>query len=327
MKFWKVMTWVALFAGLGAAITAFDAQAQSYPEKGRPISLIVPYPAGGPTDVGSRLLASALEKELGTAVQVINKPGGATQIGITELAKSRPDGYTIAMVGVAGTAISYIDEERKASYQRKDLQPVALFMSDSNLMVIPTAGKLKTMKDIIDAAKARPGQVKLGCSGLMSASHFSALMLEEATGVKFAIVQFNGAAPLATAILAGDVDAAITGVLATLPHKKAGTMDVIGTFDGRQSPFFPGVKPVTEQGYNVSLPVNFGVIAPGSTPKAVVDTLSNAIGKVMQGGEFSKKLEEVALTPNYKNTKDFEAFWVEAEAQARESLKLARRQN
>lgn len=318
---------MAALAGL-LGLTAQTANAQSYPAKDRPITMIVPFAAGGPTDVGARLLVPFMEKELGTSIQVVNKPGASTQVGVTELVKSKPDGYTVAMVAPPTAIMTYIDKERAAPYGRKDIAPIAGYTADSNLIVVPGNSPYKTVKELIDAAKAHPNTLKMGTSGLMTSAHLAGVALEEATGVRFAFVHFNGAAPEATAMLGGNLDAAITGILATLPHQKAGAMKVLGTLDDKETKFFPGVKPVKEQGFDVYSPVTFGVVAPGGTPKAIIERLSTIIGNAIRNPELLQKLDEVALSPGYRDAKDFEQFWDKTEETTTKLVAVAKqRQN
>ena len=283
--------------------------ALDFPVKGRPITMIVPFAAGGPTDVGARILVPFMEKELGTNIQIVNKPGASTQIGVTELVRAKPDGYTIAMVAPPTAIMTYIDKERGAPYGRKDIAPIAGYTRDSNLVVVPGNSPFKTVEELIDAAKARPKQIKVGTSGLMTSAHLAGVALEEAAGVRFAFVHFNGAAPQTTAMLGGNLDAAINGILATLPHHKAGAMRVLGTLDDTETKFFPGVKTVKEQGFDVYSPVTFGLVAPGGTPNEIIDLIGATVRKAMNEPELTKKLDEVALSPGYRDPNDFVAFW------------------
>jgi tripartite-type tricarboxylate transporter receptor subunit TctC len=168
---------------------------------GKPITIIVPYAAGGTTDVGARLLAELLEKELSTPVQVVNKPGSASQVGLTELVNAKPDGYTLSY-GVLPTIIThYLDPERRAPYTRENFQPVALHHLVPAMLAVRTDSPYKTLNDLIEAAKANPGQIKVSDSGLMANPHLSVLLLERAAGVRFASVHFDGGAPSVTALL------------------------------------------------------------------------------------------------------------------------------
>lgn len=315
--------------GFGAILATSHAPAINgatldFPVKGRPITMIVPFAAGGPTDVGARLLVPFMEKELGTSIQVVNKPGATTQVGMTELTRAKPDGYTIAMVAPSGASMTYVDKERGAPYGRKDFVPIAGYTTDANLVIVPGNSPFKTTKELIDAARARPKQIKMGTSGLMSAAHLAGVALEEATGVRFAFVHFNGAAPETAAMLGGNLDAAITGILATLPHQKVGTMRVLGTIDDKETKFFPGVKPLKEQGFDVYSPVSFGLIAPGGTPNEIVELIAATVNKAMKDPELMKKLDEVGLAPGYRDPKDFAAFWDRTETSTTKLVQLAK---
>lgn len=310
-------------AALASTAAATVALAQ-YPEKGRPITVIVPFAAGGPSDVGVRLLIPFLERDLGTSFQVVNKPGASTQTGVTELTRARPDGYTVALVPPPTTAMTYLDAERKAPYGRKDIQPVAGYTADANLVVVPANSPFKTLKDFVEAARARPKQIRFGTSGLMTSAHFAGIALEEVTGVRFAFVHFQGAAPEVAALLGGNLDAGINGILATMPHERAGAIRVLATMDSARTKFFPDAPTTREQGYEVLSPVTFGFIAPGGTPLEIVDRLGQAISRAMEDPGLTRRLEEVALYPDYKDRAKFEAFWSEIEARTKSLLALAK---
>jgi len=308
-----------------AAASSAPTKKVGFPEKNRPITLIVPFPAGGPLDVGARIIAPAMEKELGTSVQIVNKAGASGQVGTTELVRSKPDGYTLGVITQPATAVTYIDPEAKAVYTRKDFQPVAMYTADPYAIGVKSDGPYKTLKDLLDAAKARPGELKVATAGLLSPTHFTVLMLQQAAEVEFSRVHFDGAAPAATALLGGHVDSAHLMGTGFAAHVNSGAVRLLGLIDNQESSFFPGVKTLREQGYDVYLSSNTGLAAPAGTPKEVVDILSGAVKRALDSDEVKNKMKELTYAPRYVDSAQYATYYEEAETAAAKLLPLIRK--
>ena len=195
---WSVASIVCLLVSLLALPAA---EAAAFPQKGKAIQLIVTHEAGGPTDVMARALASGMEKELGSPVVVVNKPGANTQVGMTFLSQAKPDGYAFSTVSFPTTIGAYLDPERKAVYGRKSFDALALHVWDASLMAVRADSPFKTVQDLVNAAKANPKKITVS-SGVMNDDQFSVLLLQKAAGVQFAQVSFTqGTAPAITALL------------------------------------------------------------------------------------------------------------------------------
>jgi len=308
-----------------SAATAAPAKKVDFPQKGKAITMIVPYAAGGSTDVGGRLLAGQLEKELGTPVEVLNKAGAAGQVGITELALSKPDGYTFGYTSFPPAIAIYLDPDRKAAYSRKDLQPLAMHVFDPAVVAVANTSPYKTMKDLIDDVKAKPETVKIATTGIQSDDHFAVLQLERTTGAKFAIVHFaDGAAPAMAAMLGGHIDVFQGNIGDVVGPVKSGQVRVLGIEDKEESKFLPGVKTAEAQGYKVYSAAPRGLSVPGGTPTEIVNILSGAIKKVMDSPEHKSKMDEAGLTLRYMDPKQYDAYWTETETQLKELLPLAK---
>ncbi|MHB0871798.1 MAG: tripartite tricarboxylate transporter substrate binding protein [Chloroflexota bacterium] len=290
-----------------------EAPKVAFPEKGKAITMIVPFAAGGSTDVQARLMAPALEKEFGTPVQVANKAGAGSQVGITELTKAKPDGYTIGTTNMPSTLTTYMDPERKATYGRKDMQAVANVAVDPSVVAVAANGPYKTLKDLVDAAKAKPGQVKSGTAGIMSSQHVQSVMFAKATGVEFAHVHFDGGGPALTALLGGHIDVTMSQVGETLPQVKSGNIRILAVMDAEQSKFLPEVKTLEAQGYKVYADSSRGVSVPAGTPKEIVQLYSAALKKVANSDEFKKKMEDQGIAIRYMDTPEYEAYWTSYE--------------
>jgi tripartite-type tricarboxylate transporter receptor subunit TctC len=303
---------------------AAPGQKVSFPEKGRPISLVVPFAPGGATDVSARMVAPALEKELETPVQVINRPGGGSQVGNTAVAMARPDGYTLGYMAMPTILTSYLDPERKAAYTRKSFEPVARTALVPIVFAVNGKSPYKSMKDLIDVARANPEKIKFAVSGILSVNHLPVLMVEKQAGVKFASVHFDGSAPGVTALMGGHVDAASALEPEIVGQVKAGDIRMIGIADSQGSKGFPGVKTMEEQGYKIYMYASHCVTAPAGTPKQAVETLSQAFKKVMSNEELQKKLEGVGLFVRYLDSAQLGKFWEESEAEIQPLMGMAK---
>src|SRR5512138_9391 len=225
------------------------APAAEFPAKGKSITMILGTSAGGSTDVGARILPAVMEKDLpGTRIQVENKPGAGWQIGLTALARSKPDGYTIGFTILPQTITNYLDPERKAVFNRKSFQTLGMQVVDPGVIAVKASSPYKTLQDVLDAAKANPGKVKASATGILGDDHLAILQLQRQTGIKFAIVQFDGSAPSMTALLGGHTDVYFGNVGDTVPQFKAGEVRILALMDDQESPLVPGVKTTFAQG-------------------------------------------------------------------------------
>jgi tripartite-type tricarboxylate transporter receptor subunit TctC len=313
--------------GVVAAISLMTSPlgAADYPQKGKAIQLLVGFAAGGSSDVGSRIMASGLEKELGTSVVVVNKPGASSQIAYTALTQSKPDGYTIASTTFPSALVSYLDPARKATYTRKDFELLALHVIDPGLFAVKTDSPFKTLKDVIEAAKANPKKIRVSTTGIQSDETFGILQLQKMTGAQFALVHFaQGNAASMTAFLGGKIEVYCGNVGDILSQVKSGEVRILGIMDKEQSPFYPGVKTFEEQGYKLYNSSSRGFTAPAGTPKEVVTILSGAIRKVVATEDHKKRMAEMGLTIRYLDPAQYAAYWSESEATYRELLPLTK---
>jgi tripartite-type tricarboxylate transporter receptor subunit TctC len=313
-------------AGLAALVfmASGPVEAADYPVKGRAISIIVPFTPGGANDVAARVQAPVLEKELGVPVMVVNKPGASTQIGMTQLVQAKPDGHTLGLLTLPGAMLAYLDPSRKAIYSRKDFTVVAMQSWDPNSLSVKTDSPHKSLRDLVEAAKANPEKVKVGTSGLLSTDHMVLLMLQKAAGVKFSIVHFDGGTQSITALLGGHLDAVVTTASTFLPQLKSGNVRMLGITDREENKFFPGIKTFDAQGYKVQYGASRGIAVRSETPKEVLDILGPAVKKATDDADVRKRMNEMALTLRYMDEKQAGAFWDELEAQTKPLLSLAK---
>jgi tripartite-type tricarboxylate transporter receptor subunit TctC len=267
------------------------ASAQAYPDK--PIRMVVPFPAGGTTDILARATAQKLSESLGQQVIVDNKPGAGGNIGAQEVARSTPDGYTLVM-GTVGTHAINPSLYKKMPYDHvKDFVPVSLVASVPNLLVVHPSVPVNSVKELIAHAKANPGKLNFASSGNGTSIHLSGELFKTMTGVQMTHVPYKGSAPAVTDLLGGQVQLMFDNMPSALPHAKAGKLKPLAVTSAKRFPGTPEIPTIAESGvpgYEASS--WFGVLAPAGTPKEIVNKLSTEIAKALKTPEMKKKLEE-----------------------------------
>jgi tripartite-type tricarboxylate transporter receptor subunit TctC len=297
------------------AVPVGSAEAAPFPEKGKSVTILVPWAAGGSLDLSARLLGSDLEKLLGVPFQVVNRPGASGQVGTTQIAMAKPDGYTIGVTALPSTNTIYLDPDRKAAFGRKDLVPVACHTSDPVAIGVRTDSKYKTVKDLIDDARANPEKIKAGDAGILSVHHLGIELFQKATNVRFANVHFDGGAPGITALVGGHVDVTFDVIGTMASHIRAGKIRILGIMGKEPSRFLPEVQPLQAMGLKIYMSTSRAYSAPAGTPKEIVEVLSGAIKKATEGEEHRKKLADMYTTVVYMDAAQFGAYWDELDAQ------------
>ncbi len=309
-----------------AAHTAAPAPKVDFPQKGKSITIIVTAAAGGSTDVQARLLAPGMEKELGVPVQIVNKAAAAHQEGLTALVQSKPDGYTLVSTNLPSAPLTYLNEDRKAIYGRKDLVQVANVVSDPEGIAVPKNSPWKTLKDVIDAAKAKPGELRIATSGLGNDTHLALMLFEQATGTKFQAVHFNGAAPAMTAFVGGHVDLAVQTVGSVAPQIRTGDARYLAVMDTEKSPYVPDAPTMASQGINITLASDRGYSVPGGAPKEVVAILEQSIKKAFADAAFKKSMDDAMLAQRWMDAAQYTAYWDQYETKIKPLVALIPKQ-
>jgi len=309
-----------------ASPTAVPAKVD-YPARGKSVQVIVPFSAGGGSDVAMRLILPYVEKIVGIPFEVVNKPGASTQTGMTELAKAKPDGYTIGVSPLASMFVTYLDPDRKAVYTRKDFQPIANVVDTDNLLFAKGDAPYKTLKDVVDAAKANPGSIKFGDSGILGNTHLVGLSIETQANVKFAFVHFGGGGEVITAVLGNHIDVGCAGAGETMSQYKSGAVKVLATSGQHQSKFFPDVKNLADQGFPAYNTYSIGLSAPAGTPKEIVEILTGAVKKALGDAELQKKLGDAAYDVDYMDPTEYAAYWAKYESQVAPLIELGKKSN
>lgn len=306
-----------------AAPTAAPAAKVNFPEPGKNISLIIGYPAGGGADIAARVLAPIMEKDMGVPVQVVNRAGAGSQIAITSVATAKPDGYTVGYANWPTMITTYLDPERKATFGRKELQAVALHVSDPMGIAVMAGSPIKSIKDLIEAAKAKPGQVSVGTSGILSHEDLSFRQIEKENNIKFNVIAFDGAAPAITALLGDHITVVGLGFSSLLSSAKGGQTQIIATLGEGGGDFLPGTKSMADQGYKGYFSLGRGWFVPAATPKPIVDALSASMKKAMEAEDHKKKIFEVGQVTTYKNPEEFGKWWDDMETTVKPLMEAA----
>jgi tripartite-type tricarboxylate transporter receptor subunit TctC len=268
---------------------------QGYPTK--PITLMVAWPPGGGTDVGARIVASIAERELGKPIVILNKPGAGGQIGFTELSRQKPDGYYIGFVNLPSLNTIILDPDRKAAFDLSSFTPLINQVLDLGVIYAKPDGPYKTLKDVLDEARKRPGELRAATTGILSDDHMAILMLEEAAKVRFRIVHFDGDPPLIAALLGGQIDIGFMNVSGLVPRVKSGQLRALAVMDKERSKFHPDVPTSVELGYPTVISSSArGIAGPKGMPEAISKKLQAAFKKAMEDPEHVEKMEKVGLS-------------------------------
>jgi tripartite-type tricarboxylate transporter receptor subunit TctC len=287
-------------------IHAGAAAAQNYPAK--PIRLIVPQSAGGSTDLVARPLAQRLGEALGQTVIVDNRPGAGSTIGTDLVAKSAPDGHTLLAVAASFSMSPSLYQNLPFDPVR-DFAPISLLSSLPNILVVHPSLPVKSVKELVALAKARPGQLNFGSSGMATGTHMSMELLKHMTGISMVHVPYKGGAPSITALLSGEVQVTLATISTALPHVKAGKLRALAVSTARRSAAAPEVPTIAESGvpgYDYASWI--GLLAPAKTPQPIIARLNAEAVKALQTPEMKAILAVEGSEPVGNSPAEFAAI-------------------
>ena len=298
---------VLIGSALAAAVVPALAQAPAVPSK--PMRIIVPYPAGGATDVSARLVAQRLQEELKQNVIVENKPGASGNLGMVSLLQSPADGHTLAM-SLTGMLSINPTTYSKAGFTAQDVAPVARVMLAPLVLVVPLDSPWKTVQDLVAAGKAAgKGGLPYGSTGAGGISHVASELVNAAADGNYSHVPYRGGAPLVQALLTNEVRWGLLGTADARAQIQAGKLKALGQLRATRSELWPDLPTLTEQGLKggVDFDMWFGLVAPAKTPPAVVSMLNQKVAQIVAEPEFRRRLAELGgVSPTSGNT--VEAF-------------------
>jgi tripartite-type tricarboxylate transporter receptor subunit TctC len=283
-------------AGLAAMPLARTAlaqgSAQGFPDK--PLTMVIAFPAGGGTDIAARPLARIMEKYLGQPVVVTNRGGAGGEIGFTELARSKPDGYTIGFINTP-TIVTIPIERPQARFRLDDFAPVLNIVDDPGAIWVLPDSPIRNVADLVAEARKRPGQISYGTSGIGSDDHLAILALERVTGTKFLHVPFAGGAPVRTATLSRQIDLAVTNIGEAIGDYRQGLFRAIGQMGPRRWPVMADVPTFREQGFDVVEGSMRGLAAPAGLPRPVLERIVEAARQAAADPEWQAVATQLAL--------------------------------
>lgn len=286
----------------GCSNPSSSTQSESYPEK--PIKLIVPWGAGGDTDVISRTAAKYLEKELDAEIVIQNIGGGGGSIGAKQGMNSEADGYTL-IAGHDSIGISSL--MGKADFDYFDLQPVSLLTTANQLIATNVNNPWSNVEDAVKDLKSNPESISFGAT-IGSTTHLVPLKIMDQTNVKFNVVGYEGTAQRTQALLGNHLDLGPTTIPAAKEYLKAGKLKMLGIAAEERNPALPDVPTLKEQGIDVVNATNRGFFFPKGTPEDVVKKVSDALKRVSENPEFVKEIEEMGVKVNYKGSEEYASF-------------------
>ncbi|MGA8390299.1 MAG: tripartite tricarboxylate transporter substrate binding protein [Pseudolabrys sp.] len=314
---------VALLAFAGAVIASAPAAiADDYPS--RPVKIIVPFGAGGPTDVYTRAIAEELRKSLRQPFIMENRPGAGTTIGTDVVAKSQPDGYTLLMVSGTQTVNETLYVHKPYQLMR-ELVPVAPLIDTDLVLVVHPSVPAKTLSELLALARAKPGTLNYGSSGPGSNYHMAGELLKNLTGVDIVHVPYKGSTGARNDILSGQIQILFDSVPTMAPQIKAGMVRALGTSGKTRSSILPDVPTMAEAGvpgFNATLWVGF--MAPVGTPKPIVDKLHDEITKILRRPDIKQAWEKTGATPIVMTQPEFKSFMEAQVAKWAEVIKTNR---
>jgi tripartite-type tricarboxylate transporter receptor subunit TctC len=286
---WTLLVAIAVLTGSLVITSAAHAQQAAWPQQ--TIRIVVPQPAGGGTDALARAIAEKLQPVFGQAIVVENRAGAGGNIGTEQVARAKPDGYTLLLTN--NTHVTNVSFFAKLPYEPvKDFEPISIVGSVPFVLGVNASSPYKTVKDLIDAAKAKPGALAYASGGPGTPHQLAAELLKSMTGTDFIHVPYKGSAPAMVGLLGNEVAMSISAINSMLPHIRSGKVRALAVAPAQRTALLPGVPTIAEAvplpGYEID--IWYGVLAPAGTPKAIVERLNQEINKVMRDAGVRDRL-------------------------------------
>jgi tripartite-type tricarboxylate transporter receptor subunit TctC len=301
-----LLTAIALLCSLASA-RAEDAQ--SFPS--RPIRIVVPFPAGGPTDIDARIIAQKMSEDFHQPVVIENRPGGNTAIGAQLVAKAEPDGYTLLAAMDTTLVMNPATATAPLSYDPfHDFATISLTAKNTSLLTVRAADGAATVTELIARARARPGKMNYG-AGIIT-TRLAGYMFARAAGIEVQLIPYKGSADVVAGLLSGSVDFIVDGVAASLPLIEAGRLRALAKLNRRPLPTLPEVPPLADA---AGLPALadmsswIGLVAPAATPRAVIDKLAAEVAAIHADPAVAARLEKAGITAATSTPAEFDALF------------------
>jgi tripartite-type tricarboxylate transporter receptor subunit TctC len=303
----------ALLASLLLSASSMALAQAAWPA--RAITMVVPFPPGGLADLVARPVAEAMSRDLGQPVVIENKAGAGGGIGMSFVAKAKPDGYTIVMALSSLTVIPEADVVlgRAPMFALADLRPIARFTADPTVLAVRADAPWKTLKDFVEDARKRPGAINYGSSGNYGTMHVPMEILSQTANVKMTHVPFTGAGPAVVALLGGQIDAVSSGPATVLQHIKAGKLRVLAHWGNGRLASMPEVPSIKDSGLNAEYAQWSGLFIPSATPEPIAQRLRAAAKAAGQDAKVKDIIQSAGSPVQFQDSADFEKY-VQADA-------------
>jgi tripartite-type tricarboxylate transporter receptor subunit TctC len=299
---------LALLLDFAGVLTSAFAEQTDYPNK--PVTMIVPFPAGGRTDVVGRIVAQELAKKLGKPVAVVNKPGASSVLGAREVADAAPDGHTIGLFSTSAVTSQYTVP---TPISLSHFQLVAIVNTDPAAIAVQWSAPWKSLKDLVEDARKQPGKLRMGMIPGASAQIFAA-GFENAAGVKMIMVPFKGDADGAVALAGGHIDVHVAVPVSYKSLAEAKKVRILAVADSARSPLYNNLPTFTENGVDLVIGAFHGVFVPKGTPQPVIDKLAQAVGEAMKSKEVQANMDNVGAGVAYLSGEQADAFLAKQDA-------------
>jgi tripartite-type tricarboxylate transporter receptor subunit TctC len=300
------MASVIVLAGLAGAAAADE------PFPTRPITIVNPFPPGGQADLTGRPLAASLERLLKQPVVMTNKAGAAGAVGMQTAAVAKPDGYTILLTVPAISTVPEVDRlfNRPPAFTRDQFVPIARINADPCILVVNAGLPWRSVKELLEDVKRRPGEITYSSSGIYGASHVpTEMLLHAAGGLKMRHLPTTGGGPATTAVLGGHAALWLSTTGPAVPHVKSGKFRALAVTSAARHPHYPDVPTFRELGYDVEYYLWVGLFAPKATPPTALKALRDAVKQAVDDPAFKSAMEKIQVPIAYQDADEFRAWW------------------
>lgn len=299
-----------LISAILGCCLVFAAQAQTRPWPERPVKVVVPAPAGSAPDAIVRVIAQKLAEVWGQTVTIDNVVGASGNIGTDRVAKATPDGYTLLFNTIGPIAVNVTLFEGKLPYDPvKDLAPVSLVVKMPNLLTVNPGVPIKSLRELIAAAKKDPGKLRYGTAGAGTTQHLSGELLNSLAGIKLTSIPYKSSAQMTTDAIGGQIEVLFHNAPVLLPHIKAGTLRPLAITSAKRSLSAPDVPTMAEAGVSdFEITAWFGFMAPGATPPALVKRISADIARIVATPDMQERILAQASEPVGSTPEEYAAF-------------------
>jgi tripartite-type tricarboxylate transporter receptor subunit TctC len=316
----SLVAFAAILFSIAASAQGID-NGRTWPQ--RPVTLVVPFGAGGSADLTARILSIHLQAKFGATFVIDNRGGAGGSIGAGYVARATPDGYTLLVGTVSSNAINAALYPKLAYDLDRDFQPVSLLVRFPNLLFVNPKLPVNSVGSLIDYLKAHPGKANYGSSGIGTSSHLSVVMFETATGTTMIHIPFRSTGEVVNNMIGGNIDLGIDSMTTTLPQAQAGTVRALAVTTPQRNPTVPDLPTLGETLPGYEATAWQGLFAPAGTPRGIVDRLAAETKRILGSPEVADALRAVGAEPTPLPPDEFAAFTRAERARWKEVVKIS----